>query len=246
MCPSILACPRSGGALGSGTMLVMDESVCAVDFARSVAVFFAHESCGQCTPCREGTPQLLKTLTRIWEGQGQARRPGVPGEVGPDDDGRLFLPFGPDRAGAAVQPAEKLPPGVRGSYQRQVPGRGMSGGLEAHVRWKCQFTRRKRAETSALFFGKNRWGKVWPRLSLSLRGIVGDAAVFPGKTIADTFIIEHVADHQTTLSTNRPCKGWGNTATKRFFKVSFSARGSSPVAHSSNIGPSFDVAFRSG
>ncbi len=64
---------KVGGALGSGTMLVMDESVCAVDFARSVAVFFAHESCGQCTPCREGTPQLLNTLTRIWEGQGQTR-----------------------------------------------------------------------------------------------------------------------------------------------------------------------------
>jgi formate dehydrogenase len=46
---------KVGGALGSGTMLVMDESVCAVDFARSVAVFFAHESCGQCTPCRNGT-----------------------------------------------------------------------------------------------------------------------------------------------------------------------------------------------
>ncbi|MBM4286313.1 MAG: NADH-quinone oxidoreductase subunit NuoF [Deltaproteobacteria bacterium] len=67
------AMSKVGGALGSGTMLVMDESVCAVDFARSVAVFFAHESCGQCTPCREGTVQLLRTLTRIWEGQG---RPG--------------------------------------------------------------------------------------------------------------------------------------------------------------------------
>ncbi|MGQ9920091.1 MAG: NADH-quinone oxidoreductase subunit NuoF [Desulfobacca sp.] len=70
--PIDFAMSKIGGALGSGTMLVMDESVCAVDFARSVAVFFAHESCGQCTPCREGTPQLLKTLTRIWEGQGQA------------------------------------------------------------------------------------------------------------------------------------------------------------------------------
>jgi len=62
---------KVGGALGSGTMLVMDESVCAVDFARSVAVFFAHESCGQCTPCREGTPQILKTLTRICRGEGK-------------------------------------------------------------------------------------------------------------------------------------------------------------------------------
>jgi NADH-quinone oxidoreductase subunit F len=61
---------KVGGALGSGTMLVMDESVCAVDFIRSVAVFFAHESCGQCTPCREGTPHILKTMTRICQGQG--------------------------------------------------------------------------------------------------------------------------------------------------------------------------------
>ncbi|MFI5354993.1 MAG: NADH-quinone oxidoreductase subunit NuoF, partial [Desulfobaccales bacterium] len=56
---------KVGGALGSGTMLVMDESVCAVDFIRSVAVFFRHESCGQCTPCREGTPRILETMTRI-------------------------------------------------------------------------------------------------------------------------------------------------------------------------------------
>ncbi|MDD3581034.1 MAG: NADH-quinone oxidoreductase subunit NuoF [Desulfobacca sp.] len=62
-----------GGALGSGTMLVMDQSVCVVDFMRSVAKFFAHESCGQCTPCREGTPRILETLTRICQGQGQER-----------------------------------------------------------------------------------------------------------------------------------------------------------------------------
>jgi NADH:ubiquinone oxidoreductase subunit F (NADH-binding)/NADH:ubiquinone oxidoreductase subunit E len=62
---------KVGGALGSGTMLVMDESVCTVDFIRSVARFFAHESCGQCTPCREGTPRILETVTRICQGQGQ-------------------------------------------------------------------------------------------------------------------------------------------------------------------------------
>jgi len=62
---------KIGGALGSGTMLVMDESVCPVDFIRSVAVFFRHESCGQCTPCREGTPRILEAVTRITEGQGR-------------------------------------------------------------------------------------------------------------------------------------------------------------------------------
>ena len=63
--------PWVGGALGSGTMLVMDEDTCVVDFLRSVADFFAHESCGQCTPCREGTQWLRDTLTRISQGRGQ-------------------------------------------------------------------------------------------------------------------------------------------------------------------------------
>jgi len=62
---------KAGGALGSGTMLVMDETTCVVDFLRSVAIFFEHESCGQCTPCREGTPRLLQTITRICRGQGK-------------------------------------------------------------------------------------------------------------------------------------------------------------------------------
>ncbi len=69
--PIDFAMSKVGGALGSGTMLVLDESVCTVDFIRSVARFFAHESCGQCTPCREGTPRILETLTRICCGQGQ-------------------------------------------------------------------------------------------------------------------------------------------------------------------------------
>jgi NADH-quinone oxidoreductase F subunit len=62
---------KAGGALGSGTMLVMDDSTCVMDFLRSVAVFFEHESCGQCTPCREGTRRLLQTITRICQGGGK-------------------------------------------------------------------------------------------------------------------------------------------------------------------------------
>ena len=65
------ALAAAGGALGSGAMLVMDESTCVMDFLRSVALFFEHESCGQCTPCREGTPRLLQTITRICRGHGR-------------------------------------------------------------------------------------------------------------------------------------------------------------------------------
>jgi len=51
-------------------MLVLDDTTCVVDFLKCVADFFAHESCGQCTPCREGTGWVFRILTRIVEGRG--------------------------------------------------------------------------------------------------------------------------------------------------------------------------------
>jgi NADH:ubiquinone oxidoreductase subunit F (NADH-binding)/NADH:ubiquinone oxidoreductase subunit E len=61
---------KVGGALGSGTMLVLDDTTCVVDFLKSVADFFAHESCGQCTPCREGTAWFQSYLTGFTQGKG--------------------------------------------------------------------------------------------------------------------------------------------------------------------------------
>jgi NADH-quinone oxidoreductase subunit F len=60
------------GCLGLGTagVIVMDEDTDMVAVARNIARFFAHESCGQCTPCREGTGWMYKTLCRIEAGQG--------------------------------------------------------------------------------------------------------------------------------------------------------------------------------
>ena len=57
--------------LGSAAIIVMDEDACIVDAAQNLSKFFSHESCGQCTPCREGTPWLHKVLTRIEEGEGR-------------------------------------------------------------------------------------------------------------------------------------------------------------------------------
>jgi NADH-quinone oxidoreductase subunit F len=61
-----------GGSLGSGTMLVLDDTTCVVDFLKCVAEFFAHESCGQCTPCREGTALFQTKLTDFTQGKGNA------------------------------------------------------------------------------------------------------------------------------------------------------------------------------
>ncbi|HEY2798111.1 MAG TPA: NADH-quinone oxidoreductase subunit NuoF [Thermoanaerobaculia bacterium] len=60
-----------GSMLGSAAIIVMNEDPCIVDAARNLAKFFSHESCGQCTPCREGTPWLFKVLNRIEEGEGR-------------------------------------------------------------------------------------------------------------------------------------------------------------------------------
>jgi NADH-quinone oxidoreductase subunit F len=60
-----------GSMLGSAAIIVMNEDTCIVDAARNLSKFFSHESCGQCTPCREGTPWLFKVLDRIEEGEGR-------------------------------------------------------------------------------------------------------------------------------------------------------------------------------
>jgi NADH-quinone oxidoreductase subunit F len=62
---------RAGSMLGSGAIVVMDETTNVVEAAHSIVSFFAHESCGQCTPCREGTSWLEMVLARILRGEGR-------------------------------------------------------------------------------------------------------------------------------------------------------------------------------
>ena len=62
---------RLGTMLGSGAVVVMDETTCVVQAALRVVRFFSHESCGQCTPCREGTTWLERMLFRIEHGAGR-------------------------------------------------------------------------------------------------------------------------------------------------------------------------------
>ena len=59
-----------GSMMGSGGMIVMDEDNCMVDVARFYLDFTVEESCGKCTPCREGTKRMLEILERITEGEG--------------------------------------------------------------------------------------------------------------------------------------------------------------------------------
>jgi NADH-quinone oxidoreductase subunit F len=62
---------KAGSMMGSGGMIVMDETTCMVDIARYFLDFLKEESCGKCVPCREGIARSLEILNRICEGQGQ-------------------------------------------------------------------------------------------------------------------------------------------------------------------------------
>ena len=57
--------------LGSGAVIVLDDRHCPVRAALRLVRFFAHESCGKCTPCREGTDWLVKVMRRIESGDGR-------------------------------------------------------------------------------------------------------------------------------------------------------------------------------
>jgi NADH-quinone oxidoreductase subunit F len=62
------ALQKAGSGLGSGAVIVMDDSTCMVRACQRIAQFYYHESCGQCTPCREGTGWMYRMLSRIVDG----------------------------------------------------------------------------------------------------------------------------------------------------------------------------------
>ena len=63
---------KAGSMLGSGAVIVMDETRCMVKSLLRLSYFYSHESCGQCTPCREGTGWLYRLVYRLEHGQGRA------------------------------------------------------------------------------------------------------------------------------------------------------------------------------
>jgi len=64
---------KAGSRLGTGTLIVLDDQTCPVEMVLNLERFFAHESCGWCTPCREGLPWTAKTLEAIENGKGEMR-----------------------------------------------------------------------------------------------------------------------------------------------------------------------------
>jgi NADH-quinone oxidoreductase subunit F len=88
------AIQKAGSLAGAGAMVVMDETTCMVDAARRYVKFFHHESCGKCTPCREGTFWMANIFDRFEEGEGRSADVDLLLEMGYNIDGRSFCPLG--------------------------------------------------------------------------------------------------------------------------------------------------------
>ena len=85
---------KAGSMLGSGAVIVLDETMCMVRFALRVIKFYQHESCGWCIPCREGTDWIKKTLTRFHAGGGVAKDIDNLKYLAENMLGRTFCPLG--------------------------------------------------------------------------------------------------------------------------------------------------------
>lgn len=115
----------AGSMLGSGAVIVLDETVSAVELAYKMDEFFKHESCGKCTPCREGTYYLTKVLHRVSHGQGHANDIPLLHDVYNQMAGNCFCLLG-ESAVSPIRSALKLFPeefeaAIRNGTPRQAP-----------------------------------------------------------------------------------------------------------------------------
>jgi len=99
---------KIGSMLGSGGMVVLDETTDMVRFALRIMRFYAHESCGWCIPCREGTTWLRKILARFYEGHGRREDISLLGELSKNMLGRTFCALGDAAAMPTISIVEKF------------------------------------------------------------------------------------------------------------------------------------------
>jgi NADH-quinone oxidoreductase subunit F len=99
---------KIGSMLGSGGMVVLDETTDMVKFALRIMRFYAHESCGWCIPCREGTTWLKKILERFHAGHGRQEDIALLGQLSKNMLGRTFCALGDAAAMPTISIVEKF------------------------------------------------------------------------------------------------------------------------------------------
>ncbi len=120
---------KIGSMLGSGGTVVLDEETCMVDFARRIMHFYAHESCGWCIPCREGTAWLRKMLDRFHEGAGTPEDIPQIDELSKNMLGRTFCALGD----AAALPTISIVKKWRNEFEEHLRGKCPYAPAEAIV-----------------------------------------------------------------------------------------------------------------
>src|SRR5207247_10776411 len=85
---------QAGSMSGSGAIIVMDDSTDIIEALSNIAEFYAHESCGQCTPCREGSLWMAKALHRLSNGHGRKQDADYLLNIAQNIQGRTICAFG--------------------------------------------------------------------------------------------------------------------------------------------------------
>jgi NADH-quinone oxidoreductase subunit F len=108
---------KAGSRLGTGTMIVLDDRTCPVGMVRNLEYFFSRESCGWCTPCREGLQWAAKILKEIEEGRGETHDLDRLEQLGKDLWlGRTFCPLAP----GAMEPLRSALVFFREDFERHI------------------------------------------------------------------------------------------------------------------------------
>ena len=113
---------EAGSSFGTGAVMVMDETTCMVKILRRISRFYMAESCGQCTPCREGTGWLYRMLTRIVEGRGQEEDLDKLLDVANKIEGHTICALGD----AAAWPVQSFLKHYRHEFEYMVRNQGRS------------------------------------------------------------------------------------------------------------------------
>lgn len=107
---------KAGSMLGSGAVIVMDDTRCMVNCLLRLSYFYMHESCGQCTPCREGTGWLWRVVNRIEHGQGRASDLELLNTVSDNIQGRTICALGD----AAAMPVRAMIKHFRHEFEHHI------------------------------------------------------------------------------------------------------------------------------
>ena len=110
------AIAKAGSMLGSGAVIVMDDTRCMVKSLQRLSAFYMHESCGQCTPCREGTGWLSRMVDRIETGQGRPSDMDLLDNVAENIMGRTICALGD----AAAMPVRGMLKHFRPEFEHHI------------------------------------------------------------------------------------------------------------------------------